>query len=322
MDAAGLTFGAAIAAIILGFWPAPPLALAEPVAGPRSSDMNRFDVASLGSSTVDLGQSFRDLGVEGSIIIQEANAGRTFIYNSPGQPTRHLTEFPVASTFKILNSLIALETGILPHDLAVLTWDGVEREIATWNRDLNLREAFKVSAVWFYQVLARRLGHDAMKRWIERVQYGNQRIGTPEEIDRFWLDGQLKITPDAQIQFLRRLYDNDLPFSERTMATVKEVMLVEQTPDYAIRAKTGWYGFGRPEVQQIGWYVGYVETRDNVYFFATNLDIRRDRAAQDGAARLEVTRRSLQVLGALPAIAHSTPNGPVIFNTGSVRSQN
>lgn len=286
-------------AIAIGAMAAPALGVSNRAELPHSSESEPSH-----RLTADLGQSFRELGVEGSIMIYDAQQERGISYqNSPRYPDRNFQEFPVASTFKILNSLIALEAGIVPSDLAVLTWDGIEREIPTWNRDLNLREAFKISAVWFYQVLARRLGHGAMKQWIERVGYGNQDIGAPADIDRFWLNGQLKITPEAQIQFLRRLHGNDLPFSERTLAIVKDMMISEQTPDYTIRAKTGWYGFGRPEVQQIGWYVGYVETRDKVYFFATNLDIHSDRASQNGAARLEVTRRSLQALGAFPAIA-------------------
>ncbi|ANV91270.1 MULTISPECIES: penicillin-binding transpeptidase domain-containing protein [unclassified Picosynechococcus] len=80
-------------------------------------------------------------------------------------------------------------------------------------------------------------------------------------------------------------------------SSVKEIMIAEQIPNYTIRAKTGWFGFGNPGVQNIGWYVGYAERGDDVYFFATNIDIN---SPQDGSARLEVTRRCLQELGILP----------------------
>ncbi len=245
------------------------------------------------SETVDFQQHFQALRLEGSILIYDLKANQTFQYNAH----RNRTAFPVASTFKIPNSLIALETGVIPHELALLTWDGITRELPVWNRDLNLKEAFKHSAVWFYQVLARRTGHNRMKQWIEAIAYGNQTIGTPENIDQFWLNGTLQITPQGQVDFLRRLYANELPFSEKAIAMVKEIMIAEQTPNYTIRAKTGWFGFGNPGVQNIGWYVGYVERGDDVYFFATNIDIN---SPQDGSARLEVTRRCLQELGILP----------------------
>ncbi len=243
------------------------------------------------AQNLNFGQHFQELGVEGSIIIAELN-GNLWQHN----PQRNQTAFPTASTFKILNSLIALETGVIPNELAVLTWDGIPRAISTWNRDLNLKEAFKLSAVWFYQVLARRIGYERMQQWITQVGYGNQNIGTPEDIDQFWLQGNLQITPQEQVHFLRRLYDNDLPFSEQTLSLVKEIMIYEQTPDYTIRAKTGWFGYGNESLQNIGWFVGYVETGDNVYFFATNIDINKP---EDGPARIELTRRCLQDIGVL-----------------------
>jgi beta-lactamase class D len=207
---------------------------------------------------IDFSKHFQELDIEGSIIIYDSENDRVFEYN----PQRNLTAFPTASTFKILNSMIALETGVIKDEITVLTWDGVVREIPQWNRDLNLREAFKISGVWFYQVLARRIGYERMQQWIKQVGYGNQNIGNQENIDQFWLNGTLKITPEEQINFLRRLHNHDLPFSERTMAMVKDIMINEQTPDYTIRAKTGWFGFGDKSIANIGWYVGYLEKGD------------------------------------------------------------
>ncbi|PSB67583.1 class D beta-lactamase, partial [filamentous cyanobacterium CCP1] len=241
---------------------------------------------------VDFGRHFQDLGVEGSIMIYDLNNDRIFQHN----PQRNTTAFLPASTFKILNSLISLETGVISNELAVLTWDGIQRMIPEWNQDLNMKEAFKLSAVWFYQVLARRVGYDRMQQWVRQAEYGNQTIGSEDDIDRFWLEGELQITPQEQIQFLRRLYNSDLPFSERSLSIVKDIMIMEQTPDYIIRGKTGWVGFGEDVTPEIGWYVGYLEKGENVYFFATNIDIRNE---NDPAARLELTRRCFKDLAVL-----------------------
>lgn len=244
------------------------------------------------SSDPNFEQHFQDLGIEGSILIYDLNNDQVNQHN----PERNETAFLPASTFKIPNSLISLETGVIPNELAVLTWDGIERMVPEWNRDLNMKEAFRLSAVWFYQVLARRVGHTQMQQWVEQINYGNNNIGTAEDIDHFWLDGALRITPQQQIEFLRRLYQNELPASERSLSIVKTIMIAEQTPDYTLRAKTGWAGFGEPDQPQNGWYVGYLEQNDNVYFFATNTDIRTD---ADAPKRLEVTRRCFQTLGLL-----------------------
>ena len=225
-------------------------------------------------------------------MIYDSNNDRVFQHN----PQRNTTAFLPASTFKVLNSLISLETGVIPDEIAVLTWDGISRKIPEWNRDLNMREAIKLSAIWFYQVLARRVGHDRMQQWVTQVGYGNQKIGSSNDIDQFWLQGELRITSEEQIQFLRRLYENDLPFSERSLAIVKDIMIMEKTPDYTITGKTGWVGVADDVTPKIGWYVGYLEKGENVYFFATNIDIRNE---NDAAARLEVTRRCFQDLAVL-----------------------
>jgi beta-lactamase class D len=112
------------------------------------------------AQNINFAPHFRELGVEGSILIYDSTRDRTFKHN----PSRNTTAFLPASTFKILNSLIALETRVIPDEIAVLTWDGIQRKLPAWNRDLNMREAIKLSAYWFYQVLARRVGHDQMQK--------------------------------------------------------------------------------------------------------------------------------------------------------------
>ncbi|NJM61628.1 MAG: class D beta-lactamase [Oscillatoriales cyanobacterium RU_3_3] len=242
------------------------------------------------SQNIDLGRHFRELEVEGSILIYDAKSDRTFQHNSQ----RNQTAFLPASTFKILNSLIALETGVIADEKAVFTWDGISRMIPEWNRDLTVKEAFKISAVWFYQVIARRVGYDRMKQLVTQSGYGNQNIGDADEIDRFWLEGELRITPQQQIQFLRRLYNNNLPFSERSLSIVKDIMIVEKTPEYTIRGKTGWVGVADDVTPKIGWYVGYLEKGKDVYFFATNIDIRNPK---DPSYRKELTHRCFQDIG-------------------------
>jgi beta-lactamase class D len=244
------------------------------------------------AQNIDFGRHFRELGVEGSIIIYDLRHGRAYQHN----PERNAKAFLPASTFKILNSLISLETGVISDEIGVLTWDGIERQVPQWNRDLNMKEAIKLSAIWFYQVLARRVGYDRMQKWVTQAKYGNQKIGSKEDIDQFWLQGELRITPQEQVQFLQRLYKNDLPFSERSLSIVKDIMIMEQTPDYTIRGKTGWVGFVGNVKPQIGWYVGYLEKGKDVYFFATNIEIRNQK---DPSARLILTRRCFQDLGLL-----------------------
>ncbi len=280
-----ILFLVALSCILSVLWHPPALAM------PYGTVASSVDISL--AKKVDFQRHFKELGVEGSILISDLKGDRIYQHN----PQRNTAAFLPASTFKILNSLISLETGIISDEIAVLTWDGIERKVPEWNRDLNMREAIKFSAAWFYQVLARRVGHERMQKWVTQVGYGNQNIGSKDDIDKFWLEGKLRITPQEQIQFIRRFYNNDLPFSKRSLSIVKDIMIMEQTPDYTIRGKTGWVGFVGNVTPQIGWYVGYVEEGKETYFFATNIDIRNDK--KDPAARMEVTRRCLKDLALL-----------------------
>jgi len=218
-------------------------------------------------SSSDLKNIFENENVSGCFVIYDLKNNETLSFN----PARLDSTFLPASTFKIINSLIALETGVIKNEKEIIKWDSIDRGYDKWNMDQNLESGIKYSVVWFYQELARRIGGEQMKYWVKASNYGNKNIGGG--IDVFWLKGNIRISPNQQIDFLQRLYFNQLPFSQKNQGIVKKIMIVDQTPDYTIRAKTGWTA--RID-KQIGWYVGYLEKGENVYFFAINIDIRNE----------------------------------------------
>ncbi len=197
-----------------------------------------------------------------------------------------------ASTFKIPNSLISIETGVIKDENEVLKWDGVKRRIEKWNADTDLKTAYKNSTVWFYQEMARRIGTERMKEWIGKIEYGN--LNTTGAVDMFWLNDSLKISPRQQIDFLQKLENGSLPFANRTVNIVKNIMVAKDTVGFKLRAKTGWaLGDGK----QIGWYVGYAEANNNVYFFANRITT-ADTTNQDfGPARIAITYSIFKDLG-------------------------
>jgi hypothetical protein len=98
--------------------------------------------------------------------------------------------FLPASTFKIPNSLIALETGVVGDpDKDIFKWDGVKRSIEAWNQDHTLRSAIAASAVPVYQEIARHIGAERMQKYVDLFEYGNRNIGGG--IDQFWLTGEI-----------------------------------------------------------------------------------------------------------------------------------
>lgn len=240
-----------------------------------------------------LGRHFERYEVAGTFVLHDIERDRRVRYD----PERAATRFIPASTFKVFNSLVALETGVVDGPETAFAWDGVDRGSSGWNRDQTLRTAFQRSAVWVYQEVARRIGEDRMRAYVRREGYGNGDIDGG--IDRFWLDGDLRISADEQVDLLRRLYREELGFSSRTMRIVKEIMILERTPTYTVRGKTGWAGPQEEGGPQVGWLVGWVERGEEAYFFAMNLDATRPGFPMR-EAREEITFGILEELGVLP----------------------
>jgi beta-lactamase class D len=233
-------------------------------------------------------------GYQGNILIYDLNRDTYYAANVDSVTQAHIP----ASTFKIMSSLVAIEAGLVAHADTVLPWDGVSRGRTETNADLTLRDAFRLSSVPHYQALVRAVGAPAMQRALSDAGYGNQIISGG--IDQFWLSGGLRISPMQQIDLLRRLYHQDLPFSATAMNTVKDIMVTERTDAYVLRAKTGLAILNEDE--NTGWWVGWVEHGSNVTMFATVLTA----TAPDAdfiPARLSVTRDVLQELGVLPVTA-------------------
>ncbi|MBR0778418.1 class D beta-lactamase [Bradyrhizobium diazoefficiens] len=199
-----------------------------------------------------------------------------------------------ASTFKIPNSLIALETGVVADpDKDVFPWDGVKRSIEAWNKDHTLRSAIAVSAVPVYQEIARRIGQARMQKYVDLFDYGNRDIGGG--IDQFWLTGNLRIDPVEQIDFVDRLRRRALPISKRSQDLVADILPVTKVGDSIIRAKSGLLGAERGE-PSLGWMVGWAEKGEAHTVFALNMDCPEPRHV---AARMTLTQDCLAEIGAI-----------------------
>jgi beta-lactamase class D len=173
-----------------------------------------------------------------------------------------------ASTFKIPNSIIALETGVVEDDSTLFRWDGQKRRLSIWEQDLIFRDAFHKSCVPCYQEIARKIGAQRMQEYLSKLDYGEMVVDSAT-IDVFWLEGHSKISPFQQVDFLQRFYNSKLPISSRTEDIMKKLMVIEENEDYKLSGKTGW---SVRNGNNNGWFVGYLEKRPDVYFFATNID--------------------------------------------------
>lgn len=236
----------------------------------------------------DFKKYFNEYGVTGSFVMYDLNNDRYTYYDS----TRCNKGFIPASTFKIPNSIIGLESGVITDEDFVIPWDGKKRREA-WDKDLSLKEAIKVSSVPYYQELARRVGEERMKEMLDKLNYGNKDITAG--IDKFWLEGNFRISQMEQIDFLKRMRAGELPVSKRSIDIVERIIILDVTSEQVLRGKTGW---GFQDGLNIGWLVGWVEKGGNVYFYATNIESETE-TETFARARREITEKILRELGAL-----------------------
>jgi len=219
---------------------------------------------------------FDDNNVTGTFGLFDNGQGHFTIYNLAR--FKDSTYLP-ASTFEIVSSLVGLEKGSITDEKTPAKWNGVKRlypngDTATdWNQDLTMKQAFKVSAVPYYQQVATNIGKDTMQHYLDTLgyasRYGKTVITT--KIDTFWLDNSFKVTADEQLGLVKRLYFNQLPFQKRVQDIMRNVLVLDSAAGkYRLYYKTGW-GF-KEDGKALGWIVGWIEENNHVYIFATNAE--------------------------------------------------
>ncbi len=239
-------------------------------------------------AAADLARHFA--GIPGTFVLLNGGTGEVTRYGG----VRASQRFPPCSTFKIPNSAIMLESGIAPTPEFTLRYDPALKLSGAWAQDQSLRSAYRVSAAWYFQELARRLGPDRMARYVRQFDYGN--ADTSGGVDRFWLGNSLRISAEEQVHFLERLYEGRLGLSGRTTRLVKDIMLADQGSGWRLSAKTGACRADGEDVAL--WYVGFLEKGAEVYYFALEMGGREYEPLF--SQRVTKAREILRDLGVLP----------------------
>jgi beta-lactamase class D len=212
-------------------------------------------------NTTDLDAIFH--GYDSAFVLLDGTTNEYFRYH----PERCAERLSPCSTFKIFNSLTGLETGVLKDENHLMRWDGKPGLLDAWNKDQTLKTAVRDSVVWYFKRVAQGIGEKRMKEYLHRVQYGNEDISGG--LTEFWIGSSLLISADEQVEFVRKLFENRLPYSERTMKIVRDVIRLKETPLSVLSGKTGSDMVNSKKI--LGWFVGYVVHEGRPYFFATNI---------------------------------------------------
>lgn len=238
------------------------------------------------STEIDFKKHFDKYGVDGCFVLYNQSDNEYIRYNSNLCDSGYIP----ASTFKIPNSLIALEEGVIKDTTQIVKWDGHEWPNKSWNQDQTLKTAMKYSCIWVYFKFSEQIGIDKYYKYVNSFDYGNKDLTGPPT--RFWLAGLFRISANQQIDFLRKVYNYKLPVSKKSIDIVKEIIVLEQSDTYKLSGKTG--GGLITDKDYIMWLVGYIEKDNKPYFYAMNF--KSNDFSKTNQARYEITKDILREL--------------------------
>jgi beta-lactamase class D len=262
-------------------------ALGLPVSAMAVMACGRDPLAVGSTERADLEAVFAENGLAGTFVLYDAAADYLTLIDAKRAERR----FVPASTFKIANTIIALETGVVKDENEIIPYGGQPQPFKTWEKDMSMREAIALSAVPIYQELARRIGLERYREWLPRLDFGNRQTGTI--VDTFWLDGPLEISAVEEARFAARLAQQKLDASTRSQSIARDIIRLESRDGKILYGKTGWRFSSAPN---LGWWTGWVEQNGQISAFSLNIDMP---AATDAPKRVAVGKTMLSKLGVL-----------------------
>ena len=232
-----------------------------PLVSVMADSHNRYDFNGERTVYEDLSEYFD--GYEGSFVLYDMKADRYRIYNENKSTMRVSPD----STYKIYSALFGLESDAISSDNSTLKWNGQSYPYDSWNKDQNLSTAMGDSVTWYFQALDKRTDLNNIQGYLNEIDYGNQDVSNG--IEQYWLESSLKISPVEQVQLLNSFYKNEFQFKEKNIQTVKDTLKLSKKKNLRLSGKTGTGNVNGNDIN--GWFIGYVETKENTYFFATNI---------------------------------------------------
>ena len=257
-----------------------------PILSVYASDQTgyHFDTTEKNITQLNLSSNFGDY--TGSFVLYNQSADKWNIYNMDHASTRVSPN----STYKIYDALLGLESGIITPEHSTFTWNGEPYPFNSWEADQDLTSAIHNSVNWYFQAIDSQAGFEAVRTFLQTINYGNQNTGT--NLNLYWTDFSLKISPIEQVELLQDFYQNNFHFDSKNIQAVKKALLLSTTSSGSLYGKTGTGRVNGKDVN--GWFIGYIETSNNTYYFATNI---QSSSGATGSQATEITKSVLSNLG-------------------------
>lgn len=253
-----------------------------PMLSTYAAEQSRYqwNIPSNKVSTIDLSAWFS--GYKGSFVLYDLNGDTWDVYDMEQATLRTAPN----STYKIYDALFGLEEGVIEPDDSFMAWDGTNHPFEAWNGNQDLFSAMQSSVNWYFEEIDKQIGSAAIQNYIRKIGYGNEIVNP--NLSAYWMQGSLKISPIEQVELLTALHNNQFDFAPENINAIKNSICLFSSESKNFYGKTGT---GRVDGQDInGWFVGYIETADNTYFFAANIQ------AAENATGSKASEISLSIL--------------------------
>ena len=259
----------------------------SPMLSTYAAEQSRYqwNIPSDKISTIDLSAWFG--GYEGSFVLYDLNGNTWNVYDMEQATLRTAPN----STYKIYDALFGLEEGVIAPDDSFMAWDGTNHPFEAWNGNQDLLSAMQSSVNWYFEKIDKQLGSSAIQDYIRKIGYGNEIVNANRSA--YWMQGTLKISPVEQVELLTALHNNQFSFAPENINAVKNSICLFSSENFSSEGKNfyGKTGTGRVDGQDVnGWFVGFLETTGNTYFFATNIQ------AAENATGSKASEISLSIL--------------------------
>ena len=221
----------------------------------------QWDSSSENISYVDLSTYFKEY--EGSFVLYDLENDAWSIHDMEHATLRVAPN----STYKIYDALFGLEEGVITPENSFIAWNGETYPFEAWNADQTLQSAMNSSVNWYFQTVDEQLGASDVYSYVQEIGYGNENMSG--NFFSYWMESSLEISPIEQVELLTKLQNNSFGFAPENINAVKDAIYLSASDTGTLYGKTGT---GRVNGQDVnGWFIGYIETADNTYFFATNI---------------------------------------------------
>lgn len=258
----------------------------------KENKIENNNVQNIIEEDIDLSNVFNK--INGCAVLYNPLDNKYFFYNK-SMSKQQVSPY---STFKIFSTLSGLHNGIIRDETSTMNYNGTEYSNPNWNENLTLQEAFQTSCIWYFRQVIDAIGKDKVSKELNELVYGNSDISEWEgsnvnpykELNGFWLNSSLKISPFEQIQVLTKIFEGQSIYSNNNIKILKKVMLIQDNQKQQIYGKTGSNSNGE------AWFVGFIEEDEQVKYFAIYLNDSLQKEKVSSSMAKEIALKILETI--------------------------